>query len=69
MLIVVFDIKGEILEEWVPEGITMNQHYYKEVMIKLRERVQRRRPELWKNSFILHQDNAPAHMALSVKQF
>jgi hypothetical protein len=24
---------------------------------------------LWKNGFILHQDNAPAHTALSVKQF
>jgi transposase len=24
---------------------------------------------LWKNDFILHQDNAPAHTALSVKQF
>jgi transposase len=35
----------------------------------LRERIRRKRPELWKNSFILHQDNAPAHTALSVKQF
>jgi histone-lysine N-methyltransferase SETMAR len=35
----------------------------------LRERIRRKRPELWKNGFILHQDNAPAHTALSVKQF
>jgi transposase len=35
----------------------------------LRERIRRKRPELWKNGFILHQDNAPARTALSVKQF
>ena len=69
MLIVFFDIKGVILEEWVPEGTTVNQHYYKEVLIKLREKVRRKRPQLWENGFILHQDNAPAHTALSVKQF
>ena len=69
MLIVFFDIKGVILEEWVPEGTIVDQHYCKEVLIKLRERVRRRRPELWLNGFIHHQDYAPAHMELSVKQF
>jgi len=29
----------------------------------------RKRPQLWKNGFILHQNNAPAHAALSVQQF
>ena len=69
MLIVFFDIKGVILEEWVPDGATVNQHYYKQVLETLRERVRRKRPQLWENGFILHQDNAPAHSALSVKQF
>jgi histone-lysine N-methyltransferase SETMAR len=31
--------------------------------------VRRKRPELWPNDWILHHDNAPAHKALSVKQF
>jgi transposase len=35
----------------------------------LRPRIRRKRPELWKNGFILDQDNAPAHTAVSVKQF
>lgn len=70
MLIVFFDINGIIMIDWVPEGQTVNQKYYKEVLIKLRERVRKKRPDLWKNgSWILHQDNAPAHNALSVKQF
>jgi alpha-L-fucosidase len=70
MLIVFFDIGGIIMTEWVPEGQTVNQTYYKEVLIKLRERIRKKRPDLWKNeAWILHQDNAPAHNSLSVKQF
>jgi len=56
--------------DWVPEGQTVNPVYYKEVLANLHERVRRRRPEMWKNgSWVLHQDNAPAHNALSVKIF
>jgi len=54
----------------MPEIQTVNQVYYKEVLRNFRERVRRRRPEMWKNgSRILHQDKAPAHNALSVKTF
>jgi transposase len=31
--------------------------------------VRRKRAELWLNGWILHHDNAPAHKALSVKQY
>jgi histone-lysine N-methyltransferase SETMAR len=56
--------------DWVPEGQTVNQVYYKEVLTTLLERVRRRRPEMPKSgSWVLHQDNAPAHNALSVKTF
>ncbi|KAE9521254.1 hypothetical protein AGLY_018346 [Aphis glycines] len=35
----------------------------KDSLTTLRERVRRKRPELWENdSWIFHQDNAPAHM-------
>jgi len=55
--------------DWVPEGQTVNQVYYKEVMTNLREWV-RRRPIMWKNgSWVLHQDNVLAHNALSAKMF
>jgi len=56
--------------DWVLEGQTVNQVYYKEVLTNLHERVRRRRPEIWKNdSWVLHQDNAPARNTLSVKTF
>ena len=69
MLIVFFDIQGIVMAEWVPSGQTVNQQYYIEVLTKLLERVRRKRPELWRNGWILHQDNAPAHNALPVKRF
>jgi hypothetical protein len=52
-----------------PEGQMVNQKYYLEILTKLWERVRKRRLELWKKSWILHQDNAPAHSTLAVKQF
>jgi len=69
MLIVSLDIQGIVMAEWVPSSQTVNQQYYIEVLTKLRGSVRRKQPELWRNGWILHQDNAPAHNALSVKQF
>jgi hypothetical protein len=64
------DIRGIVRYEFVPTGQTVNQVYYLEVLKKLREKVRRKRPELFaKNSWILHHDNAPAHTALSVREF
>jgi histone-lysine N-methyltransferase SETMAR len=31
--------------------------------------VDRKRPEIWSKNWVLRHDNAPAHRALSVKQF
>ena len=51
--------------DWMPEGQTVNQVYYKEVLTNLHEQMRRKRPEMWKNgSWVLHQDNAPAHSAV-----
>ena len=43
MLIALNDIRGIILLEWLPEGTIVNQYYYKEVLLKLRERIRRKR--------------------------
>ena len=40
-----------------------------EVLEKLREKVRRKQPKLFANSWILYHDNAPAHTALSVREF
>jgi hypothetical protein len=70
MMIVFFDIRSVIMIEWVPECQTVDQKYNLEVLTELQELVRKKRPELWNNeSWILHQDNAPAHNALTVNQF
>ena len=56
--------------ECVPTGQTVSQVYYLEVLKRLREKVRRKRPELFaNNSWILHHDIAPAHTALFVREF
>jgi hypothetical protein len=68
-MIVFFEIRGVIMIEWVPEDQTVNAKYYLEFLIMLREWVKKKRSELWKKSWILHQDNTPAHDAHAMKQF
>ena len=70
MLLTFSDIRGIVHYEFVPTGQTVNQVYYLEALERLREKVRWKRPELFaNNSWILHHDNAPAHTALSVRQF
>ena len=69
MLITFFDQKSLAHHEFVPEGETINQYFYQEVLIRLHDRVRRSTRALWsgKSSF-LHHDNASAHNAVSVRQ-
>ena len=65
-----FDIRGTVHYEFVPTGQTVNQVYYFEVLERLREKVRLKQPEPFvNNSCNLHHNNAPAHTALSVKEF
>jgi hypothetical protein len=54
--------------EFLEQGRTVNQRYL-EIFARLREAFSRRRPELWPDTWILHQDNALAHDALAVREF
>ena len=70
MLLTFFDIRGIVHYEFVPTGPTVNQVNHLEVLKRLHEKVRRKRPKLFaNNSWILHHDNAPAHTALSVREF
>ena len=55
--------------EFIPEGATVNETRYKEILGRLRDSIRRERSELWrrKNWLLLH-DNAPAHRSVLVQE-
>ena len=56
--------------EFFPQGQTVNQHFYKKVLTRIVNKIRQKRRASWAGkTWILHHDNAPAHTALSVKQF
>jgi len=68
MLICFFDYQGIVHTQFMPQGETVNQFYYREILGRLRKRVVRVRPSIAKN-WMLHHDNVPCHVAISVIEF
>jgi len=68
MLICFFDSQGVVHTEFMPQGQTVNQFYYHEILERLRKRVVCVRPSI-ANNWMLHHDNAPCHMVISVIKF
>jgi len=70
MLITFFDIKGIVHKEFLPRGQTVNSGFYCEVLRRLLEKERRHRPQPWRQqTWLLHHDNAPAHIAVLTQQF
>ena len=70
MLIVFFDMEGIVHYEYIPQGQTVNQQFYLQVLNRLRLADSRKRPQklaAW--AWSLHHDNAPAHTAYSIQVF
>jgi hypothetical protein len=59
-LVCFFNHKEMIHYEFIAQGQTVNWQCYLEVLTRLQESVQRKRPELWPDKWILHHDSAPA---------
>jgi len=70
LLVVLFDWKSIFHHEFVPRGQMVNKQLYQEVLARLRDAVRRKRPEMWENqTWMLHQDNAPAHASLLTRSY
>ncbi|KAG5333497.1 GVQW3 protein, partial [Acromyrmex heyeri] len=60
----------ENVDEGRTKGQTVNKEYYLGVMKRLCEAIRKKRSALWgNNSWILHDDNAPSHNALIIREF
>lgn len=70
MLIVFFDSRGIIHQEFLRQGSTVTGAFYKDVLDRLLKRMRRVRPEMLDsgNWCLLH-DNAPSHKSIIVQQF
>ena len=68
IIVFFFDSRGIVHKEFVPPGQTVNHAFYKDVLEQLRKRVQRVRRDT-ANNWVLQHDNAPAHIALSIREF
>ena len=70
MLTVFFDSRGVVHHEYAPQGQNINKKYYLEVLRRLRDAVQRKRPDLWAmGTWQLHRDNAPPHSLQLIQTF
>ena len=56
-----FYASGVVHHDYLPEGSTVNQTYYNEVLKRLRDAIRRKRPKLRRSGdWFFHHDNAPA---------
>ena len=63
-----FDSQGAVHKEFAPQGQTVNQQYYHQLLERLRKRVHHVRPET-AGTWMLHHGHAPCHTSISVKEF
>ena len=63
-----FDNRGIVHKEFMPPAQAVNHAFYKDVLERLRKRFQRVRRDI-ADDWVLQHDNAPAHTALSIREF
>ena len=70
MLLAFFDVHGIVHAEFLPQGQTINQHVYKNILLRLMRSVREKRRELRETrSWLLYHDNAPAHNTVEIWEF
>ena len=69
MAVFFFDSEGVIYRYIVPRGTTVTGNLYIEILANLRDAVNKKRPHLRDQRWLLHHDNAPSHTAGKVMEF
>ena len=68
MIVFFSDSRGIVHKEFASPGQTDNHIFYKDVLERLRKRVQRVRTDI-ADDWVLHHDNVPAHTTLQFENF
>jgi hypothetical protein len=70
MHIIVFDIKGTVHNNFALAGQPVNSAYFCAFLRRLREKVRRLRPKLWRQmNWLFHHNNAPSHTFFFTREF
>lgn len=70
MLITFFDSKGLIHHEFLENGKTVNSDFYIDVLRRFREKLRKKRPEMWKSGdWILQHDGASSHVSAKTRDY
>lgn len=64
MASVFWDSKGILMIDYLPSGQTINGNYYANLLDRLHQNIQQKRPGLIRKKIIFHQDNARPHTSV-----
>ncbi len=69
MMIIFFDEEGMVYQHAVEQGVTVTAVYYIDVLKKMLQHFQKKRPHKRVDEILLHHDNARPHVAHVVTEF
>lgn len=69
MLSIFWDSEGIIYQHWVARGQTIYSKYHCNVLQSFRDHMRRKRPDKYKNGYVLHLDNARVHTSKETTEF
>ena len=62
---VFWDTHGILFIDYLEKGRTINSEYYMALLVRLKEEIAKKRPQMKKKKVLFHQDNAPCHKSLA----
>ena len=64
LTIVFWDAQGILIIDYLEKGRTINSEYYIALLLRLKEEIAKKWPQMKKKKVLLHQDNASCHESI-----
>ena len=62
---VFWDVQSILLIDFLEKGRTINSEYYIALLVRLKEEITKKRPQMKKSKVLFHQDNPPCHKSIA----